>query len=296
MKGQNPNTATIQSPLTEYELFERLPDGEVYEIHKARLRTESGSKTVLVKIALGVDVNDLAENEARILEHLNQETAEMALGNRLMIPEILEQFEYHGKRVVVTDFAEGYFTLEQIHEEYPNGIPAEHAWIFNRMLEAMMLTHPCGVIHGSILPPHVLIYSGSETDPLRHKGCLIDWTNAVKEKSFNVWPKLSSMSSMEEYAVFYPREVDLREPVTPQTDLAMFAGCAIYLLGGDVKTETVPDSTPWNIAQLLRTCRHQNSAERPRNISEFYHQFKLALFACFGEPKFRELPIPAIRK
>lgn len=275
-----------------YEITGDLPDGEVYELHTGTCQDGDRTKQVLIRISLGPDVNDLAENEARILDHLNLKIADLKKGNRLMIPELVESFEYRSRRVVVTDYADGYFTLEEVHQNYPDGIPTEAmAWMFNRMLAAMMVAHTSGIIHGAILPSHVLVFSGTLQDSLCHTAVLVDWTNSVEETSVNVWSKLSSMSSDEAYQCFYPPEVLLRKPATPQTDLAMAAGCAIYLLGGDVETGTVPESTPWNIAQLLRTCREPNPAQRPRDIAAFHQQFKQALKTCFGKPQFHVLPL-----
>jgi serine/threonine protein kinase len=286
----------LQSPTTEYEIRSQLPvEGEVYDLYLARFYDTALSKDrdVLVRVASGEDVNDLAQNEARVLAHLNRGIVHLSPGNKMQIPELVESFEIAGKWVVVTEYARRYYSLEEIRAIYPNGVDAVHvAWMFNRMLTAMLTAHTSGVIHGAILPPHVLIHSGSETDDLRHTGILIDWTNAVMETSTNVWPNLSTMSSVEEYQSFYPPEVLMRKPATPQTDLAMAAGCAIYLLGGDVETEEMPDSTPWNIAQLLRSCREKNLALRPRSVADFYDQMKAALRVCFGEPKFHFLELP----
>lgn len=285
---------TITSPAgNTYELVKELPEGEVYRIYISLMhQKDQGPRTVLVKVASGVDLNDFAKCEAGTLKHINSQIRHMSFGNKLLVPELLDSFVEQDRIVNVTDFAQGYFTLEQIRERYPHGIPPEHAaWMFNRILNAMMLAHSCGVIHGAILPCHVLIYSGIKTDDLRHTGVLVDWTNAVQEQQQTVWPHLPSISGIEEHEAFYPREVFLREPATPQTDLAMAAACAIYLLGGDVKTNTLPDSTPWNFAQILKACRKENSSERPRDISNFYDQLQRIYRAAFGPPTFYELPI-----
>jgi serine/threonine protein kinase len=286
----------IQSPTAKYEILSRLPfEGEVYDLYLARFRDEvlSRDRDVLVRVSSGEDVNDLAQNEARVLAHLNRSIVNLEPGNKMQIPELVESFELAGKQFVVTEYARRYYSLEEIRCMYPNGVPAVHvAWMFNRILTAMMIAHTSGVIHGAILPPHVLIHSGTSTDDLRHTVVLVDWTNAVMETSTNVWPNLSTMSSVEEYRCFYPPEVLMRKQATPQTDLAMAAGCAIYLLGGDVEKEEIPDTTPWNIAQLLHSCRERNLALRPRSIADFYDQLKSALRVCFGEPQFYFFELP----
>lgn len=279
-----------------YTSVRRLPDGDTYDRWSAVIHNPRTQKpqTVLVRRAGNVALNEYATREARILEHVNAKLAGAKRPIRLLVPELIETFEVDGLVAVVTDFDPKYYTLEEIHAAYPDGVPAPHvAWIFNRMLAALMTTHSTGVVHGAVLPCNMLIYSGKRDDDMRHTGVLTEWLYAVLETApnKNEWPGLTAWN--EAYREFYPSEVERRKPVTPATDLAMAAGCALYLLGGNVASGEVPNDTPWGMAQLLRSCRDRNPDRRPRDLVAFHRQFQRMLEQEFGPPVFRELPLPS---
>lgn len=276
-----------------YTVVKQLPDGETYDRWEAIDDQHPKRRSVLVRAAGNVSLNEYADNEVRVLRHLNGRLADAHRPIRLLVPELLDAFESFGRRVLITDYDPTYFTLEEIRSAYPQGVPAPHvAWMFNRMLAAIMAAHSAGVIHGAVLPCNMLLHSGNKQDEMRHTGILTEWTCALieRERNKNEWGALKAWD--DRYAEFYPEEVTRRQPVTPATDLAMAAGCAIYLLGGNVASGEVPSETPWNMAQLLRVCRDRNPDRRPRDLAAFHKQFQAMLRTVFGEPVFRELPLP----
>jgi len=281
----------IETKTRVYSVTSRLPDGETYDLYLAEVEGDAQKRPVLIKIVGDRGLNHYAEQEAKVLEHLNRELAEASRPVKLLIPELLDEFTQDDRAAIVTDYADGYWTLPQIRGVYKDGVPPDHvAWIFNRLLQALVAAHMTGVVHGKVLPHHLVVRSGDKKDDMRHTAVLTDWTCAVIQTEPNKWPPLAAMS--EGYAEYYPREVELRQPVSPATDLAMAAGCAIYLLGGEPRTGEVPQTTPWAMAQLLRNCREKNQAQRPRSLTEFYDQFQIMLAREFGPPKFVELPLP----
>ncbi len=288
-------TLSFESPAGRlYPVIRQLPDGETCDRWEAIDTEHPKQRHVLVRVAADVGLNEFVENEARVLRHVNQRLTDASRPIQLLVPDLIDSFKEKGRALVMTDFDPSYYSLEEIRLAYPNGVPAPHvAWIFNRILMAAMATHSTGVVHGAILPPNMLIHSGTINDPMRHTGVLTEWTYALIERELNKmeWNPLTAWS--QDYRAFYPQEVQRRNPVTPATDLAMAAGCAIYLLGGNVASGEVPSETPWNMAQLLRACRDRNPDRRPRDLDVFHHQFQSMLKQVFGEPVFRELPLPA---
>ena len=240
----------IQTDTRTYQIEQRLPDGLCSDLYLAKIEGDRKQRPVLIKIAAELALNRFLDNEADKLGHANQELKRLNASRQiqLTLPELIESFEWAGRSVVVTDFALGYFTLEQVRSHYPHGVPPDHtAWIFNRMLTCIMATHSTGLVHGNVLPCHMLIRSGNREDEMRHTGVLVDWTCAVRESGPGSWPKLTAMD--ETYEDFYPAEVKRGKPVSPQTDLAMAAACGLYLLGGNVKTGEVPDTVPWQMVR-----------------------------------------------
>ena len=283
---------TVHSPTREYQVLRQLKSGETYDIFLGTYDHEGKERRIAIKAVGEAGLNSFAKHEAEMLTRLNRSLEKAKLGNRLLIPELVDCFEYHdGRQVIMTEYADGYYDLEEIREAYPRGVPPQHvAWMFRRMLAAIMAAHGAGIIHGKVLPHHVLIRSGNRSDDLRHTGVLVDWTCAVQDTTPGEWPRLTAMS--EAYRVFYPQEVEMREPVTPSTDLAMAAACAQYLLGGDVASGEVPDTTPAGMARLFEQCRAPKVAQRPRDLGEFDQQFQRMLVPYFGPSKFVELPLP----
>jgi serine/threonine protein kinase len=281
----------FESKARAYNVTSRLPDGETYDLYLAEVEGDAKKRPVLVKIAGDRGLNCYAEQEAKVLGHLNNELTEASRPVRLLIPELLDTLTHGECAGLVTDYAQGYWTLPEIRSVYTDGVPPDHvAWIFNRLTQAIITAHMSGVVHGKILPHHLVVRSGDKNDDMRHTAVLTDWTCAVIQTEPGKWPPLSAMS--EGHDEYYPHEVMLRQSVSPATDLAMAAGCAIYLLGGDARTGEVPKTTPWAMAQLLRNCREKNQAQRPRSLTDFYDQFQAMLAREFGPPKFVELPLP----
>ena len=64
--------------------------------------------------------------------------------------------------------------LASIRAEFPAGIdPRDAAWMWRRLLVALGWAHRAGVVHGAVLPEHVLI------QPEEHGLVLVDWCYAA---------------------------------------------------------------------------------------------------------------------
>ena len=283
-----------------YDVERQLAEGEICDIFLARaanlVRKERWEDDLVVlKVAADKDQNVYVEHEAATIRHLHDGVKASGIPDGMLwkLSWLLDSYtDDTGVSVNVMKYATGYYTLEEIRYMYPEGVPPDHvAWMFNRMLEAITVAHEVGVVHGAVLPCHMLIRSGDESDPLRHSGILIDWCYAVHQGQHGVWPHLTSMS--EQYEAFYPPEVHRREPATPATDIFMAASCAIYLLGGEVTTGWVPESTPWQMGRIFREyCRHNNPGARPRDAWVLRREFMAMLRQVYGPRTFVHLPIP----
>lgn len=288
----------VKSPQRTYDVGPLIREGETYDVHLATIEGDTKDRSVIVKVVADVVANPFADHEAKALTYLNEQIRDASRGIKLFIPELLEHFELDHHAVVVTDYAVDYFSIEQIRSQYPDGVPPRAvAWMINRMLEALILTDAFHVVHGGFIPTNVLFHSGKswKTDPIAHAMTPVDWTRSIRRNDDNSWPCIGAIS--KDYEAFYPPEVKRRKPASPQTDLAMMAGCAIYLLGGDVETSDAYDKVgeARGMADLLRACRAPNPDHRSQNFIAFHEQFQRTLFACFGEPTFVELPLSASR-
>ena len=115
--------------------------------------------------------------------------------------------------------APGLRSLAEVRRAYPHGLDARDvAWMWRRLLVALGLAHRAGVVHGAVVPDHVLI------EPDGHGLVLVDWCYAVE-------PGDRVPALVPAYADRYPPEVTARRPAGPGTDLAMAAGCMADLAG-----------------------------------------------------------------
>ncbi len=173
----------------------------------------------------------------------------------------------------------GFHTLAIIRDCMPQGLDARHlSWLFKRMLVVLGFAHQCGLIHGAILPPHLLLH------PEDHSLMLLDWISAGR-----IGERIAMVP--EVYAAWYPPEVLQNKPATPGTDLYLAAICVIYAAGGDPIERRWPDCVPRELRQFVDTCLYATPHRRPQNAWQLHDEFDLLLCRLLGPPKYHPLVI-----
>jgi hypothetical protein len=253
---------TLKTKKEDYIITRRVAEGDVTNAYQA-------GKYAL-KICRNPANNDLLINEAEILRYLWEEAATKDLKAMTHIVKYHDSFELASagarKQVNICQFAEGYYTLAQVRSAYANGIDMrDSAWMFNRVLGALVVTQQAGVVHNAILPEHVLIH------PAEHNARLCGWSAATRGKA----PVKVMVGRRLE---FYPPEVAARRPTTPATDLYMLAKTILFV--------TNPATLPRNLAGFLRACLLAQRL-RPQDPWAVFQEFFEELKAAFGERKFR---------
>jgi serine/threonine protein kinase len=174
----------------------------------------------------------------------------------------------------------GYVSLAEVLRAYPSGLAAaDAAWMFNRILTALGVAHSQGIVHGAVVPAHVLVR------PADHNGMLIDWCYSVPAGE-----PLKAISPP--YAADYPPEVHARQPATPATDLYMAARCMTRLLGGHAATLELPKSVPRPIRALLSACLLPAIQRRADDAWQVFEDFHAILGRLYGPPQFRPFVMP----
>jgi hypothetical protein len=83
------------------------------------------------------------------------------------------------RRVNLIGRLTGFRSLAVVRTAFPAGIdPRDAAWIWRRLLDAVGAAHRAGVIHGAVLPEHVMIH------PAEHPACgdpEQDWPGIFEE-------------------------------------------------------------------------------------------------------------------
>lgn len=278
----------IESPTRRYNVKGLIASGDLSEVYSATYANGGGDNHVDVKVTRKASDNDLTTNEAAILGFMRPQPDTTDLKLRFYLPKLIDSFvSTDGLRVNVfghdgeSDF-EPRVTLESILRAYPKGLNfRDMVWMYKRLLVAIGYTHSKGVIHGGVLPPHVLVH------PTGHGAKLIDWTSALNfaalvkpkdpdpkakapapHKAANAWEKLLEDPEYDPDPVgrflapavnvdpnkmyvrvvsvpwekFYAPEIWTKKTPTPATDIFMAAKCAVALMGGDVETNQIPDT------------------------------------------------------
>ncbi len=278
----------IHTARGQWTLERILTRGDLCTLYLGSVLDAQGKRRVLFKVPIQPQDNDLAANEARILRHLragkNYQSA------RHFLSQLVDAFPYEEhatgilRQVIVLSYVDGLFSLTEVKQVYPQGIDVrDMAWIWRRLLIALDFAHSNGVIHGCVLPPHILIH------PEEHGVMLIDWSYAVLDPA-NTHAWIKAISSP--YRAWYPAEVFAREEPRPGLDLYMASKCMIDLLGGDPQAQTMPESVPWQIQNHLRGCLLPRSHQRLQDAHILRQEFDELLERLWGPRRFHPFSMP----
>lgn len=230
----------------------------------------------LVKICRDPADNDLMDREAAALRRLQ------AGGDarfRPYIPALVECQRHRDpdtgaeRRANVLGRVDGFVTLAEVHAAYPGGLDArDAAWMWRRLLVATGFARRAGVIHGAVLPEHVLIH------PAQHGLVLVDWCYAITGSGGLAAAVPAS------YADWYPAEVRSRRPPGPDIDIWLATRCMTQLIG---------DHMPAPLASFARGCTLRSPDRRPADAWRLLAELDVVLERLYGPRKFRPFTMPA---
>lgn len=251
----------IKSPKSKYEILRRIAIGDVSDVYTA----DDGKKDYLLKISRINGGELYLDNERQTLTNILIEARAKTYSK--YVPTLVESFlakDTIVKRINVFDYNSGLYTLEQVFNKYPNGIDGRHiGWIFNRILTGLGAFHTYGVVHGAVLPSHVLVW------PENHGAVFCGWVHAVK-----IGSKLDTVSI--KYKDWYPPEVMTKKVVTPATDIYMAAKCMTKLF----------NNVPFKMEAFFKSCMLESPGMRPNNAWDLQDEFKEVLVELYGKAKF----------
>jgi serine/threonine protein kinase len=266
---------------------------EVCQRYACQFEIDGVGQSGVFKIARSSDDNDLVQNEARVLRHLRADKDFARLWP--FVPEIVDSFLYDDGRAaprqanVVSRMSKVY-SLEEICAHYPRGIdPKDVAWLWRKLLIALGFAHACGVIHGAVLPPHILI------EPDQHGLILDNWLYACARTHAMHEPTESDAhlaAIVTAYETWYPPEVFDRQPPLPGLDIFMGARCMVYLLGGDSLTGELPTVVPKAMTSFFRSCLLPAPQHRPQQAWDVLNDFTQLIERLWGPRTFRPFAMP----
>lgn len=279
----------------QYTVGNLLAEGDLASLYRCAVSDAQQARGAILKIGRDSADNDLLANEARTLRLLLAPVDQKPVPAYL--PRLVESFRYddgtsaprqvNAFELALTERgplpADSFYSLAEVRAHYRDGVdPKQMAWIWRRLLIALGYAHERGVIHGAVLPTHILIH------PEAHALLLVDWAYSVHEPA-QTDERIAAVSAA--YQRWYPARVLAKALPTPAVDLEMGLRCMVELLGGDPLTGALPASIPAQMHAYL--CGPLLTGARRTSAARLYHDFSQLLAGLWGQRRFIPFSMPA---
>jgi hypothetical protein len=167
---------------------------------------------------------------------------------------------------------DGFVTLADVRRAYPDGLdPRDAAWIWRRLLVALGAAHRAGILHGAVLPPHVMIH------PAKHGLVLVDWCYSVSRRGGPI-PAI-----VERYRGWYPPEVLAKGAPAAGTDIYLATRCMTDLMAG---------AAPRQLSAFANGCALPRCSRRPQDAWRLLGELDVVLDRLYGPRRFRPFAMP----
>jgi len=222
-----------------------IAHGEISDVYMAN-RARWPSERVLFKVLRGEEFAPLLEHEWRVLCSLQQSTATGAATFTTLVPQpvqhgVIQSGQHAGARALVLRWAPGFIhTFEAVRRAYPEGIePRASVWMWRRILEVLSFLHRSGIVHGAVLPQHLLIQEHEHGIRLVGYSC-----------ADSTGKRLQAVNTRLE--AFYPAAVLKSQILSPAMDVRMSARCIAFVLGAGPLAEKMPSAVPAPLAAFVQ--------------------------------------------
>lgn len=205
-----------------------VKEGDEWDLYRV---THDG-RPGLLKIACSDVGDDLVLNEAFTLTSVRSASAERF---HPYLPVLFDVFDHEGRQCIVIEWMDGFYTLREVMEAYPNGIDLKDmAWMMRRILVGVGVLHRADYIHGAILPPNILIH------PEMHGLVMTNLSYAVPADGLLAKEPITPDPA---YIDWYPDSPRMGVPPSRALDTALAARTMVAVCGGDVQSLTIPDAS-----------------------------------------------------
>jgi serine/threonine protein kinase len=141
-------------------------------------------------------------------------------------------------------------TLEQLVKKTGGLDPEDTIWIAERCLNVLKYLHYNGVVHGDVKPQNIII------QPESHNIVMVDYgLAAVKPKD--------ERSNKGYTPLFASPEQERGDVIIPESDFYSLGKSLVYILGGDVSNNLVPDSVPKPMCKFMKRLVVRDPLSRP---------------------------------
>jgi serine/threonine-protein kinase len=159
-----------------------------------------------------------------------------------------------GDVLMVMSFIAGDELFDYVKTHGP--VDAETAcWIAQRILSALYYLHFQGIVHRDVKPANIIVNFDT------HIATLVDF--GLSKLKPDGTPDPSG------YTPFFgaPEQIDGKAPI-PESDIYSLGMTMIYMLGGDIRSKTVPDSVPWQLKDFIHAMIREDPLKRPKSCKE----------------------------
>lgn len=273
--GRGEDSVVIRAGGTEYRLGTPAYAGDLADLYDA-------GGDGLLKLPRQPANNDLMQREARALRILADQGDPRYLP---YVPRLADSFRHRDlttgaqRQVNVVAAAPGLHSLIEVRQAYPDGVDArDAAWMWRRLLVALGFAHRAGLVHGAVLPGHVLI------EPEGHGVVLVDWCYSAVSDGHLVAGGAHGIGGepipaiVTSYADWYPPEVEQRHEPGPGTDIAMASRCMTWLMG---------DQAPRALRRFADGCSLPSLRRRPDDAWRLLAELDEHLEGLYGPRTFR---------
>jgi serine/threonine protein kinase len=202
-------------------------------------------------------------------------------GYRAYAPRLIESFTHEDPATGVRRAANvlarqrGFVSLAEVARAYPRGVdPRDAAWMWRRLLAGLGWAHRAGIVHGAVLPPHVLIH------PAEHGLVLVDWCYSVA--TIPAGGRIPALVAA--YRSEYPPEVPSKEAAGPATDIYLATRTMRGLIG---------ENAPAAMRRFADGCLYAAPRMRPQDAWKLLAELDELLEHLYGPRRFREFAMPA---
>jgi hypothetical protein len=237
----------------------------------------------VVKVARNSDDNDLMRAERAALSLLASKVNTKVAA---AFPTLRGHFQQSNRDTnVLRKVPDGFLPAEEVHRRMPSVDGRALVWMFKRLLVALEWAHHCGLVHGAVLPSHVMLYpdnDGTTTNPhpCKHTVRLLDWCYSVR---YAERTRLSSW--VPAWTAHYPPELLLKQSVTPASDIFMAASLIAYLAGGI-------DGTEAPLRAVIERCVLADVTKRYQTVAHVFTDWNAAAQRIYGPPKWVDFNLP----
>ena len=267
-----------------WALHKRIANGSISDVYTGQ-RARWPTELAIIKLLRDHQDTTLFDKEWEVLQQLQGSEAPGSDTFTTLLPQPIVRGNisagsHAGQRVHIFRWTSGFYhTLEEVRGAYPQGIPPRASiWVWRRLLEVLAFIHNSGMVHGAVLPAHLLIQENE------HGVRLVGYGSAgpVDTRLRTVAPRVES---------FYPGSA---RSLTAQLDITMSARCIVAILGGNPETGTLPGTVPPRLARLVRQVALTDPNTSARGDSWSIRE-ELGVIAgeVFGPPQFIPIVMPS---